>query len=132
MNSRTPENIDHGNTESSQPALNGNTGTQFSSIQTINDSVQAGITLGKAPGAGNQPRDCGTEASLLNGSSLEFSPTAIYYIEGVPGLAKTLALKTLADAIQTEFRRIQFTPDMLPADIVGTEIYNPRERFLRC
>jgi MoxR-like ATPase len=48
-------------------------------------------------------------------------------LEGVPGLAKTLALRTLAAAVQAEFRRIQFTPDMLPADIVGTLIYNPRD-----
>lgn len=47
-------------------------------------------------------------------------------IEGVPGLAKTLAVKTLADAIQASFHRIQFTPDLLPADIIGTQIYNPR------
>jgi len=46
-------------------------------------------------------------------------------LEGVPGLAKTLSLKTLAAAIQTKFQRLQFTPDMLPADIVGTLIYNP-------
>ena len=45
-------------------------------------------------------------------------------LEGVPGLAKTLTLKTLASAIETEFKRIQFTPDMLPADVIGTEIYN--------
>lgn len=48
-------------------------------------------------------------------------------LEGVPGLAKTLALKSLASLIQAKFHRIQFTPDMLPADIIGTEIYNPRE-----
>ncbi len=48
-------------------------------------------------------------------------------LEGVPGLAKTLSLKTLASAIQTKFQRIQFTPDMLPADVVGTQIYNPRD-----
>jgi MoxR-like ATPase len=47
-------------------------------------------------------------------------------IEGVPGLAKTLAVKTLAEAIQASFQRIQFTPDLLPADLVGTQIYNPR------
>ncbi|PHR29790.1 MAG: ATPase [Desulfotalea sp.] len=47
-------------------------------------------------------------------------------LEGLPGLAKTLAVKTLAKAIQTDFKRIQFTPDMLPADIVGTQIYNPK------
>ena len=48
-------------------------------------------------------------------------------LEGVPGLAKTLALRTLASAVQVKFQRIQFTPDMLPADIVGTQIYNPRD-----
>ena len=48
-------------------------------------------------------------------------------IEGVPGLAKTLSLKTLAGAIEARFQRLQFTPDMLPADIVGTLIYNPRD-----
>ena len=47
-------------------------------------------------------------------------------LEGVPGLAKTLAVKTLAQAVQAQFQRIQFTPDLLPADLVGTEIYNPR------
>ena len=48
-------------------------------------------------------------------------------LEGVPGLAKTLSLKTLAAATQLKFHRLQFTPDMLPADIVGTMIYNPRD-----
>jgi MoxR-like ATPase len=48
-------------------------------------------------------------------------------LEGVPGLAKTLSLKTLAGATQLRFHRLQFTPDMLPADIVGTMIYNPRD-----
>ena len=47
-------------------------------------------------------------------------------LEGVPGLAKTLAVKTLAAALETSFRRIQFTPDLLPADLVGTQIYNPK------
>ncbi len=45
-------------------------------------------------------------------------------LEGVPGLAKTLAIRTLADAIDARFQRIQFTPDLLPADLVGTQIYN--------
>ena len=48
-------------------------------------------------------------------------------LEGVPGLAKTLTVSTLARAIHAEFSRIQFTPDLLPADVVGTQIYNPRE-----
>lgn len=48
-------------------------------------------------------------------------------LEGLPGLAKTLAIKTLASAIDAKFSRIQFTPDLLPADIIGTLIYNPNE-----
>jgi len=48
-------------------------------------------------------------------------------LEGVPGLAKTLTVRSLATADDTEFSRIQFTPDMLPADVIGTEIFNPRE-----
>ena len=47
-------------------------------------------------------------------------------LEGVPGLAKTLSIRTLAEAVQAQFSRIQFTPDLLPADIVGTLIYNPK------
>jgi len=46
-------------------------------------------------------------------------------LEGLPGLAKTLAIKTLSSAIDAQFNRIQFTPDLLPADIIGTMIYNP-------
>ena len=56
-------------------------------------------------------------ALLVNGHVL---------LEGVPGLAKTLALKSLATLIEGSFQRIQFTPDMLPADIVGTEMFNPQ------
>ena len=48
-------------------------------------------------------------------------------LEGVPGLAKTLSVKTLAQAINASFRRIQFTPDLLPADLIGTMIYSPRD-----
>ncbi|MEW6050573.1 MAG: MoxR family ATPase [Candidatus Zixiibacteriota bacterium] len=48
-------------------------------------------------------------------------------IEGVPGLAKTLSVKTLADAIKLKFQRLQFTPDLLPADLIGTMIYNPQK-----
>jgi MoxR-like ATPase len=50
-------------------------------------------------------------------------------LEGVPGLAKTLSVKTLATAMHVKFSRLQFTPDMLPADVVGTQIYNPAGGF---
>jgi MoxR-like ATPase len=49
-------------------------------------------------------------------------------LEGVPGLAKTLTCKSLAQSLQLHFQRIQFTPDLLPADILGTMIYNPRDQ----
>lgn len=48
-------------------------------------------------------------------------------LEGVPGLAKTLAIKSLAEAVHGEYSRIQFTPDLLPADVVGTQIYSVRD-----
>jgi MoxR-like ATPase len=47
-------------------------------------------------------------------------------VEGVPGLAKTLTVKTLATTLRGTFKRIQFTPDLVPADLVGTAIFNPR------
>src|SRR3989441_3442285 len=47
-------------------------------------------------------------------------------LEGVPGLAKTLAVKSLAGCLSVKFSRLQFTPDMLPADVIGTQIYNPQ------
>ncbi len=48
-------------------------------------------------------------------------------IEGVPGLAKTMSVRVLAQAISTKFQRLQFTPDLLPADIIGTLVYNPKD-----
>ena len=48
-------------------------------------------------------------------------------LEGVPGLAKTLAVKALAGTLSVNFKRFQFTPDLLPADLLGTLIFNPRE-----
>jgi len=49
-------------------------------------------------------------------------------LEGVPGLAKTLAVKTVAEAVDCTFSRIQFTPDLLPADVIGTQVYDPRDQ----
>ena len=49
-------------------------------------------------------------------------------MEGVPGLAKTLTVKTLAQAVDTRFRRLQFTPDLLPADLIGTLVYDPKDQ----
>ena len=52
-------------------------------------------------------------------------------LEGVPGLAKTLTVRTLARAVDTTFRRIQFTPDLLPADLIGTLVYDPQHAEFR-
>src|SRR6056297_78718 len=49
-------------------------------------------------------------------------------LEGVPGLAKTLAIKALAGCINVDFSRVQFTPDLLPADVVGTMVYSPKDQ----
>ncbi|MEE4137003.1 MAG: AAA family ATPase [Desulforhopalus sp.] len=98
----------------------------YLSIQEINAAVKSHgawveplrYQLGKAVIGQKHLVEC-LLVGLLSGGHL--------LLEGLPGLAKTLAVKSIARAVQTDFRRIQFTPDMLPADIIGTEIYNPRE-----
>jgi MoxR-like ATPase len=95
-------------------------------IQAINEAVRAAsgwVTplrqqLGHVVVGQRHLVDCLLVGMITNGHIL---------LEGVPGLAKTLAVKTLAAATQMKFQRLQFTPDMLPADIVGTMIYNPRD-----
>src|ERR1700754_1264015 len=52
-------------------------------------------------------------------------------IEGVPGVAKTLTAKLLSKSISVDFSRIQFTPDMMPSDVIGTSIFNPKEQAFR-
>jgi MoxR-like ATPase len=63
---------------------------------------------------------------LVDGLLIGLLTNGHVLLEGVPGLAKTLTVKTLASCIHTGFQRIQFTPDLLPADLIGTLIYNPR------
>lgn len=98
----------------------------FTSIQAINESVAASSAWVGLLRQEMSKAIIGQEhlierllVGLLTGGHI--------LLEGLPGLAKTLAVKTLAMAVHTEFRRIQFTPDMLPADIIGTQIYNPRD-----
>jgi MoxR-like ATPase len=64
--------------------------------------------------------------ALVDGLLIGLLADGHVLLEGVPGLAKTLTIKTLADAIEAGFQRLQFTPDLLPADLIGTMIYNPR------
>jgi MoxR-like ATPase len=63
---------------------------------------------------------------LIDGLLMGLFTRGHILIEGVPGLAKTSAVKALADTVRADFKRIQFTPDLLPADLVGTEIYRPK------
>lgn len=67
------------------------------------------------------------QEELVNGLIVGLLANGHILVEGVPGLAKTLTVKTMAQAISASFRRIQFTPDLLPADIVGTMIFNPKD-----
>jgi len=98
----------------------------YTSIQAINESVAASSAwvsllrreMGKSI-IGQEHLVERLLVGLLTGGHI--------LLEGLPGLAKTLAVKTLSMAVQTDFRRIQFTPDMLPADIIGTQIYNPQD-----
>jgi MoxR-like ATPase len=66
------------------------------------------------------------QSRLVDGLLIGLLTDGHVLIEGVPGLAKTLAVKTLAAALALTSRRIQFTPDLLPADVIGTLVYNPR------
>ncbi|HAT72249.1 MAG TPA: ATPase [Elusimicrobia bacterium] len=67
------------------------------------------------------------QEDLVNGLLVGLIANGHVLVEGVPGLAKTLTVKTLAQVISASFQRIQFTPDLLPADIVGTLVFNPKE-----
>ncbi len=66
------------------------------------------------------------QEELIDGLILALLCNSHVLIEGVPGLAKTLSVTTLAGVLQVSFKRIQFTPDLLPADVIGTLIYNPK------
>ena len=101
-------------------------GPRFTSIRTINESVQRASAWVR-PLEQEISRVIVGQKVLIERLLVGILSNGHILLEGVPGLAKTLTLNTLAAAIQTDFRRIQFTPDMLPADIIGTEIYNPRD-----
>lgn len=66
------------------------------------------------------------QQKLVDGLLTGLLSGAHVLIEGVPGLAKTSAVKALSETVQADFKRIQFTPDLLPADLIGTEIYRPK------
>lgn len=66
------------------------------------------------------------QQDLIDGLLIGLFAKGHILIEGVPGLAKTSAVKALAETVRADFKRIQFTPDLLPADLIGTEIYRPK------
>ena len=110
------------NEQWTQPAVgNPNVG-----IQTINDNVRT-TSAWVEPLRQQMARVIVGQDELIDRLMVGLISNGHILLEGVPGLAKTLALKTLASAIGLHFQRLQFTPDMLPADIVGTMIYNPRD-----
>ncbi|MCB1111264.1 MAG: AAA family ATPase [Chlamydiales bacterium] len=67
------------------------------------------------------------QEDVVNGLLIALLADGHILVEGLPGLAKTLAVSTLAQVVQCEFKRIQFTPDLLPADLIGTQVYNPKD-----
>ncbi len=95
-------------------------------IQAINDNVQT-ASAWVEPLRKQMARVIVGQDELIDRLMVGLISNGHILLEGVPGLAKTLALKTLSSAIGLHFQRLQFTPDMLPADIVGTMIYNPRD-----
>jgi len=108
------------------PAVAPATGSPNAGIQAINDAVRS--TSGWVqPLRQQMARVIVGQEQLVDRLMVGLISNGHILLEGVPGLAKTLALKTLASAVGLNFQRMQFTPDMLPADIVGTMIYNPRD-----
>jgi MoxR-like ATPase len=99
-------------------------------IQAVNDAVQA-TSAWVRPLQQEMGRVIVGQKMLIDRLLIALVTNGHVLLEGVPGLAKTLSLKTLAGGVNLHFQRLQFTPDMLPADIVGTMIYNPQDGGFR-
>lgn len=97
----------------------------MASVQQLNQQIQREAAFVQAI-LNETGRVIVGQEMLINRLLIALLSDGHILIEGVPGLAKTLAVRTLATTIHAEFQRIQFTPDLLPADIIGTQIYNPR------
>jgi MoxR-like ATPase len=107
-------------------SISRNPGAPNAEIRAIQDAVASASTW-VAPLRQQFARVMVGQQHLLDRLMIGLLTNGHILLEGVPGLGKTLALKTLAQALAVSFQRIQFTPDMLPADVVGTMIYNPRD-----
>ncbi len=122
---KTPSDVNTMPTVSHPPHTHEENGV-FTSIQAINQAVKdssAWIT----PLRQQMARVIIGQEHLVERLLVGLLTGGHILLEGLPGLAKTLAVKSLAMSVKTDFKRIQFTPDMLPADIIGTEIYNPQD-----
>ena len=95
------------------PELNAEIQEQSRRLQRVRDEI-AKVIVG--------------QANMIDRLLMALIADGHVLIEGIPGLAKTSAIKALADAIDTDFSRIQFTPDLLPADLIGTQIYRPSDQ----
>src|SRR5205814_5879893 len=98
---------------------------QTDEIKAINERIERESVVVQAISAEVSKAIVGQQY-LLNRLMIGLLANGHILIEGVPGLAKTYAVRTLASAIRTRYQRIQFTPDLLPADIIGTMIYNQK------
>ncbi|MBN1620689.1 AAA family ATPase [candidate division WOR-3 bacterium] len=98
----------------------------MSEIKTVSDQIKQNRPLIDAIVFSIKKRIVGQE-KMINRILVCLLADGHILIEGVPGLAKTLTVSTLAQSLRALFHRIQFTPDLLPADIIGTLVYNPRE-----
>ncbi len=97
-----------------------------STIQAINERVQKEAVFVETLLAELRKVIVGQQ-DMLDGMLIGLLSRGHVLLEGVPGLAKTLAVRSLADAVDCRFQRIQFTPDLLPADLIGTLIYNQKD-----
>lgn len=94
-------------------------------LQQLNERIQQEAAFVRGVLAETNRVIIGQE-TLMNRLLIALLTNGHVLIEGLPGLAKTLAVRTLAATVSASFQRIQFTPDLLPADLIGTQIYNPR------
>jgi MoxR-like ATPase len=95
-------------------------------VKEISAKVEKNIPLIESVFSEIRKRIVGQD-KMLEGIMIGLLSYGHILIEGVPGLAKTMAIRTLADVLKLSFKRIQFTPDLLPSDIIGTLIYNQKE-----
>ncbi len=94
-------------------------------ISAINDEVQR-VSAFVRPLMGEMSKVVVGQSYLVERLIIGLLANGHVLLEGVPGLAKTLAVKSLANCLSVKFSRLQFTPDLLPADLIGTQIYNPQ------